>query len=328
MKKLSTRLPFIFLMIFIFVLIVLMTKNVSYSFFKNIFQNTQEKQEVKLSIPKKHIDDLEDLVFIPDIKYFKESFLKKINENSYIEIFIPENVLNFYRFDPKKNTYVLFRKYPITVGKPNTPSPIGEGIVYTKGHIVFKYHYGEKQNTVITNGHDERGNVFRVPYEKMYGLYLIVNQTLSYVIHSTTETWNIGGAHSSGCIRMMISDMLDLYPYIQPVIKVKIKYELFRLENDLLTIYPDIYHQNTSLYSALIEFFKNNNINPIIFDSTKIKQAIYNELPTTISLNDLLADFFVKKNLKYNEIKIDYNNIPIKQQAINFDEFKIQNKAQ
>ena len=138
---------------------------------------------------------------------------------------------------------------------------------------------------------------------------MLVNQADSYVIHSTTEDWKIGMAVSKGCVRILIPDMLALYPYIKPPIKVIIKYNAFELEHDMLTIYPDIYRKHFTLSSALIEFLEKNNINPVIFDIDKIKKLLFNPLPATVSLNEMLHDYFTGKNITYNQIKIQYKDL-------------------
>jgi len=301
MKKLG-------LVIFLFltgIFIILFSNGISYSFFKKLLtKNTQFY--IKKFFPKKEkIEDIEDLIYIPK-KDYKKIFLKKINTFQKIIISIPENILYFYIYNPKTKTYKLLKKYPVSVGRYTRQTPIGEGIIYTKGHIVFKRIYGKNAGEVITKGHDKDGNEFEIPYEKMFGLYMIVNRSDAYVIHSTTEDWKIGQPVSSGCVRMLIPDMLSLYPYVKPPIRVKIEYSLFKLNGEMLTIFPDIYHKYFSIQMALLKFLKQNNINPLIFDTAKIKRALFNPLPITISLNNLLHDFFIEKKLTFDKIRIIY----------------------
>ncbi|TCD16296.1 L,D-transpeptidase [Oricola cellulosilytica] len=52
-------------------------------------------------------------------------------------------------------------------------------------------------------------------------LYLMRNgRDTGYRLHGTPEWWSIGGAVSSGCIRLMNQDIIDLYERVQPGAKV------------------------------------------------------------------------------------------------------------
>jgi len=266
----------------------------------------KENSENSIKISKSDFNpvDIEDLIYIPPVKDFKKIFLRKIVKDRYIEITIPENILRFYKFDYKTEKFVLKKLYPVSVGKPTTPSEIGEGIIYTKGKIVFKYKYGKNQGQIVKYSKMPDGSKIRIPYEKMRGLYMIINNSDRYVIHSTTEYWKIGQAVSGGCIRMLIEDMLELYPYIKPVMKVKIVYKLFELDDDLLTVYDDIYKRSLNMYKDLINFFIRHNINPVIFDTNKLKRLLFQNLPVTVSLNELLNEYFIAQNLTWDKIKI------------------------
>lgn len=52
-------------------------------------------------------------------------------------------------------------------------------------------------------------------------LYLMRNgRDTGYRLHGTPEWWSIGGNVSSGCIRLMNQDIIDLYERVQPGAKV------------------------------------------------------------------------------------------------------------
>ncbi len=284
-------------------LLLLFNEKISYSFLKH-FKNNDDVKEVSEPVRTDDFEiDIEDNIYIPPIKNFKEIFLRRINKENYIEITIPENVLRFYAYNYNTGKYYVKKMYPVSVGRFTRQTEIGEGIIYTKGHVYFKHHYGTNQGKLIEVGHDKDGKEFKIPYDRMYGLYMIVNHTDKFVIHSTTEYWKIGMPVSSGCVRMLIDDMLELYPLVKPVIKVYIRYKLFKLEDNLLTAYPDIYRKTTDMSAAFLDFIKNNNFDPIIFDKIKLKRFLYNELPYTIDLNDLLIDYFINHNIKVEKLK-------------------------
>lgn len=316
------------LALFSVTLLFLISSESSYSFFKKMFLPEGPRPARPAASEKGRIEDIEDMIYIPEIKSynFKEAFLKKISREQYIEIVIPENILYFYRLNHKANAYQLVRKYPVSIGKPRTQTPVGEGVIYTKGHILFKYQYGPKAGQVITVGHDEFGGEFPIPYESMFGLYMIVNQSERFVIHSTTEYWTTGGAVSGGCVRLLIPDMLDLYPLVAAPIRVKIRYELFRRDSDLVTVYPDVYHRSSNLYHSLMEFFRSGGVNPIIFSADKIKKVLFGDLPETLALDEILDDYFVSRNIRFRDIRLDYRNFLSEEKSIKIDAFYLQNK--
>ena len=316
---------FLVLIIVIMLGFIIIFNKASYSFFKELLIKRSNKSPEKI-IMDKNIDGIEDLIFIPDIKNFKKYFLRRLNNNYLIVVRIPENILYFYKYNHIKKEQVLLKQFPVTVGRLTRQTPIGEGIVYTKGHIVFRHIYGTNAGRVIEKGHTEDDEEFDIPYDKMFGLYMVINRSDAYVIHSTTEDWKIGQAASSGCVRMLIPDMLAFYPYIRTPIKVIIKYELFKLENGMLTVFPDTYRRYYSLYSALMEFFRNENINTVIFDTEKIKKVLFRPLPVTISLNEILHDYFISRKLSYEQIHIKYKDILQGEKIAKINDFFIHNK--
>ncbi len=305
--------------------IIIGFNKISYSFFRELLSRKKAPSSKKIIVPK-NIDDVEDLIFIPGIKDFKKYFLKKLNNNHLIIIRIPENILYFYKYRSKNKTPVLVKKFPVTVGRYTRQTPIGEGIIYTRGHIYFKHIYGTNAGQVIMKGHTRDGDEFDIPYDMMFGLYMVINQSDSYVIHSTTEDWKIGTAASSGCIRMLIPDMLTLYPCLSPPVKVIIKYELFKFENGMLTIFPDIYRKYYSLYSAIMEFFKKEGINEVIFDTDKIERILYRPLPVTVSLDEMLHDYFSSRKISFEQIRIKYKDILKDKKIKRINDFFVQNK--
>ena len=103
--------------------------------------------------------------------------------------------------DTKKFTLKLFKDnsiikvYPIAVGKPSTPTPVGNWTIVKKGL------WGEQ-----FGGHFMQ---LSVPYG-------------TYGIHGTDKPWSIGKAVSHGCIRMFNADADELYNLISLGTKVRI----------------------------------------------------------------------------------------------------------
>jgi hypothetical protein len=80
------------------------------------------------------------------------------------------------------------KKYPVGVGKSETPSPLGEWKIIQKS-----LNWG--------NGFGTRWMGLNVPWG-IYG------------IHGTDKPYSIGGSWSHGCIRMFNRDVEELYPLI------------------------------------------------------------------------------------------------------------------
>ena len=149
---------------------------------------------------------------------------------------------------PAMSLYYLGKRYLISVGRPRFQTPIGSGIIVDKRKkIRFVYTVGWRKGEVITYGHDLKGGVFKLQYNNMRGLGIRIGEYTDYVIHATTEDWNIGRAASSGCIRMRIPDMLKLYAEVQVNTPIIIDYILCEVKGDDLILYPDVYNFNACI---------------------------------------------------------------------------------
>jgi len=160
-----------------------------------------------------------------------------------IVIRIPRNTLTLYSLNRKFDRYQVLRQYTVSVGRPNCKTPIGGGFVYTKGPVVFKYLWGTNQDKVIemvSSGPDGLTKI-PMPFDKMKGLYMDIEGHDRFVIHSTTEFWNMGRIVSMGCVRMTIDNMLDLFPLVDPGTTIRILYDTIELDGDRLKLYPDVY---------------------------------------------------------------------------------------
>lgn len=97
------------------------------------------------------------------------------------------------QIDEKKLTVYAdgkpYKSYPIAIGKPETPSPIGEWKIINKS-----VHWG--------SGFGTRWMGLNVPWG-IYG------------IHGTNKPWSIGTAASHGCFRMFNQHVEEIYPWIK-----------------------------------------------------------------------------------------------------------------
>ncbi|MGE5508281.1 MAG: L,D-transpeptidase family protein [Chitinophagales bacterium] len=100
----------------------------------------------------------------------------------HVRVDLPRRTLTVY-FD-----YVPVKVYPVAIGKPETPTPVGEW------RIIEKAQWGE--------GLGRRWMQISVPWG-------------TYGIHGTSNPGSIGQAASSGCIRMFTEDADELYQWVQ-----------------------------------------------------------------------------------------------------------------
>ena len=123
------------------------------------------------------------------------SAVKYISEDSpyRIHINLDEQIMYVYKNDE------LYKTYPVSGGKSNSPSPTGEWI------IIQKSKWGGNFGGAWMG--------LNVPWGK-------------YGIHGTSKPWAIGRQNvSGGCIRMKNEDVKELYEYIPHGTKVTIVHE-------------------------------------------------------------------------------------------------------
>jgi hypothetical protein len=89
--------------------------------------------------------------------------------------------------------------YPVAVGKPSTPSPVG---TFTIERRVMNPTYSHSGRTVAPGPNNPVGT-------RWMGL-----SVHGYGIHGTNAPGSIGRAASHGCIRMAKADLEELYPQV------------------------------------------------------------------------------------------------------------------
>lgn len=128
--------------------------------------------------------------FILKEKSFVETLNSPLNKEDYIVIDTEKLRLTLYHENK------AFKTYPVAIGEPETPSPIGEWKVIHKGG-----NWGD--------GFGVRWIGLDVPWG-IYG------------IHGTNKPWTIGSRASHGCIRMFNKNVLELYELVKLGMLVKI----------------------------------------------------------------------------------------------------------
>lgn len=139
---------------------------------------------------------------------------------------LPSRTLELYT----GNTFI--KEYPVAVGKPSTPTPLGNFCIDTK----------ERNPTWIP---PDRDYVVLSGPDNPLG-YRWMGFLSSYGIHGTNAPWTIGMTVSNGCIRMREEDAEELFDIVKVETPVKIIYEQIKISignkgQASIAIYPDIY---------------------------------------------------------------------------------------
>ncbi len=93
----------------------------------------------------------------------------------------------------------VVKVYPVAVGKPSTPSPVGTFTIERRAENPTYHHDGK---TIPPGPGNPVGTRWMGLNIKGYG------------IHGTNEPKSIGKAASHGCIRMAKADLEELYPLV------------------------------------------------------------------------------------------------------------------
>ena len=190
---------------------------------------------------------------------------------------------------PTKKLHFKDKTYTIAVGKFEAQTPIGIGnVVDKRKKIQFIYTEGIKKGKLIEYFHDLKGRLKRMPYDKMRGLGLKINGFTDYVIHSTTEDWNLQKDVSSGCLRLRIMDMLELYELVEIKTPIVIDYILCEVKDDYLYIYKDIYKLNHCFFDQKKMDFITYAYNEV-YEKTN-QRLMINKFITTLKNSDFDND--------------------------------------
>ncbi|EIW15815.1 MULTISPECIES: L,D-transpeptidase [Pelosinus] len=143
-----------------------------------------------------------------------------------IVINLPSRTLDFY------NENQLVKTYPVAIGKPATPTPIGSFTIQYKE--INPWWYPPKGKKIVPSGPDNPLGYRWMEFAPLYG------------IHGTNEPWAIGGWVSNGCVRMNEFDVEELFEAVPYGTGVYIQYDLVRIEKNTtgqvsIGVYPDLY---------------------------------------------------------------------------------------
>ncbi|MEW6082210.1 MAG: L,D-transpeptidase [Bacillota bacterium] len=148
------------------------------------------------------------------------------NEPTRLVLNLPALTLRVYQGE--RELY----SYPVAIGKPATPTPVGEFTLVTKQ--VDPWWIPEPGAAPVPPG----------PANPLGTRWMGLDLPL-YGIHGTISPSSIGRAVSKGCVRMRNEDVESLFRRVQVGTEVSIRYDRLEVKGAFgiptLTLYPDVY---------------------------------------------------------------------------------------
>ena len=140
---------------------------------------------------------------------------------------LPSRTLEFYRHG------ILMKEYQVAIGKPSTPTPLGDYSIIEK-QVNPWWYPPEHPGYFVTSG----------PYNPLG--YRWMGFAANYGVHGTNAPWSIGLTVSNGCIRMHEEDVEELFELVGYNTPVRVTYDRAKLRVDRkgwvsLALYPDVY---------------------------------------------------------------------------------------
>jgi murein L,D-transpeptidase YcbB/YkuD len=155
-----------------------------------------------------------------------------------IIINVPDTTLYLYQGEE------LIKKYRVTVGRIDTPTPIGKFQVTSK-QINPTWYPTDGTKPVPPGENNELGTRWIGISKPHYG------------IHGTIKPQEIGKATSQGCIRLENKDVEELYSLIPLKTPVEIRYQTIKVKREgrvnKVTIYADVYNLGTNTMESVEE---------------------------------------------------------------------------
>lgn len=200
-------------------------------------------------------------------------------DTSRIVVNLPSRTLELY----KENT--IIKEYPITIGKPSTPTPVGDFSIIEKD--INPCWYPPGKDYIVPSGPDNPLGYRWMGIGSMYG------------IHGTNTPWSIGYAVSNGCVRMQEESVEELFELVGCDTPVTIEYERIKVRVDghgkaSIGIYPDVYGRQRVTLASVKAVLAEAGMDGLADDS--LLQSLIDEVP------DRQVTFAQLHNLKINGV--------------------------
>lgn len=207
-----------------------------------------------------------------------------------IVINLPGRSLALYEGEKK------IRLYPIAIGKPSTPTPIGYYKISSKDVNPTWTDPSDYKNTIPSGPSNPLG--YR--WMQIYG---------NYGIHGTNNPNSIGNYVSNGCIRMFEKNVEELFDLVNIGTPVEITYNRIVVEKtpeDVVAfyVYPDNYNRQSVTVAMIKEWLKGYGVEDFISDE---------DILAKINASDGTPTFVAKAN------PIVLNGEKLKEKAVQAD---------
>jgi L,D-transpeptidase ErfK/SrfK len=211
---------------------------------------------------------------------------------------LPEHRLYYYP-RPKKNEKPVVITYPVSIGKMDWKTPLGQTSVIAKikhpewypPESIRKEHaeHGDPLPKVVKAGPDNPLGDFAMRLAVGNG---------SYLIHGTNNPMAVGMAITHGCVRMYPEDVAALFPLVPTGTKVWLLNEPVKVayvEGELLLeAHPPVdaegqtVEPNLDLLSQLLDRALGNSTAAIHWDFARQTLQAANGIPTVVGLEAIL----------------------------------------
>ncbi|MDD4504164.1 MAG: L,D-transpeptidase [Clostridiaceae bacterium] len=190
-----------------------------------------------------------------------------------IEINIPSRTLSLYKDD------ILFKEYPVCVGKQSTQTPQGEY------RVIYKTvnPYWVNKDVVVPPGPRNPLGVRWIGITKGIG------------IHGNNKPESIGTYASAGCIRMYNRDVEEVYTLVPVNSPVAIRYDRSKVFEDeysgekAVIIYPDSYKKGVGSSKQLLEKLSQMDIHEEL--NANIQEILTKPISKTLAVSQGIGVF-------------------------------------
>ena len=173
-----------------------------------------------------------------------------------IVINIPTRMLELY----SGNT--LIKEYPVAIGKPSTPTPLGNFAIIAM----------ESNPTWIPPGRDY--TVLSGPDNPLG--YRWIGFLDLYGVHGTNAPWSIGQAVSNGCVRMQEENVEELFEVVRYGAPIRVTYDRIKVRLDsqgqaTLGVYPDIYDRKVVTLAQVNEKLAEQGLKGVVSEELLVQ---------------------------------------------------------
>ncbi len=159
----------------------------------------------------------------------------------------------------------LIKRYPVAIGKPSTPTPLGSFSIQVK-EVNPAWYPPDAPGKVVPSG----------PFNPLG--YRWMGFLPTYGVHGTNNPDSIGLAVSNGCVRMFETDVEELYELVGLHTPLHIRYERIRVGVDeknraYIALYPDVYRWQQVSITDMRAKLRQHNWDDLVDDSV-LKQML------------------------------------------------------